>query len=193
MGDHERTPHNKYDVISMKTNFVLIRFGGTFRTLHFDKQSFLNTISSFTPYWYYKPTNAIHADSPRAYTSENILYLSTKDKSHLQCNGNDGSVVNGLRQPILHSFVLNKAPRCKVFSQPETTHFKKTFKCVLNAIKFYLEDDNHEKVNFNGETLTFNLQIFKISTIKGPFKTLNPIDIALVKNITLVQKTLLVR
>ena len=24
----------------------------------------------FTPYWDYKPTNAIHADSPAVYTSE---------------------------------------------------------------------------------------------------------------------------
>ena len=35
-------------------------------------------------------------------------------------------------------------------------------KSVLNTTSFYLEDDNHEEVNFNGETLTFTLQMIKI-------------------------------
>ena len=35
-------------------------------------------------------------------------------------------------------------------------------KSVPNAITFYLEDDNNEEVDFNGETLTFKLQMNKI-------------------------------
>ena len=35
-------------------------------------------------------------------------------------------------------------------------------KSVLNTITFYLEDDNNKEVNFNGETLTFTLQMIKI-------------------------------
>ena len=35
-------------------------------------------------------------------------------------------------------------------------------KSVLNTITFYLEDDNNEKFDFNGETLTFTLQTIKI-------------------------------
>ena len=53
----------------MKTKLSLTRFGGTFGTLRFDENSFLNTFLSFTSYWDYKPTNAIHADSPGVYTS----------------------------------------------------------------------------------------------------------------------------
>ena len=53
--------------------------------------------------WDYKPTNAIHADSPGFYTSDKILYLSTKGKIHFKCDVVDGSVVNGLREPILFS------------------------------------------------------------------------------------------
>ena len=39
----------------------------------------------FSPYWGFKPTNAIHADSPGGYTSDEILNLSTIDKIHLKC------------------------------------------------------------------------------------------------------------
>ena len=35
-------------------------------------------------------------------------------------------------------------------------------KSVLNTTTFYLEDDNNEEVNFNGEMLTFTLQMNKI-------------------------------
>ena len=35
-------------------------------------------------------------------------------------------------------------------------------KFVLNTVKFYLEDDDNEEVDFNQETLTFTLQMIKI-------------------------------
>ena len=80
----------------------------------------------------------------------------------MKCDVIDGSVVNGDRQPILFSFVLDKPSEYKVFCQPETIHNKKISKSVLNTITFYLEDDNNEEFNFNGETLTFTLQMIKI-------------------------------
>ena len=74
----------------------------------------------------------------------------------------DGSVLNGVRQPILFIFVLDKPPGYKVFCKPETIHHKKINETVLNTIIFYLEDDNNEEVNFNGGTLSFTLQLIKI-------------------------------
>ena len=74
----------------------------------------------------------------------------------------NGSVVNGIRQPILYSFVLDKPSGYKIFCEPETIHYKKTNKSVLNTITFYLEDDSDKEVNFNEETLTFTLQMIKI-------------------------------
>ena len=50
----------------------------------------------------------------------------------------------------------------KFFREPETIHYKKINKSVLNTIRFYLEDDNNEEVNFNQETLTFTLQTIEI-------------------------------
>ena len=80
----------------------------------------------------------------------------------MKCDCIDGSIQDGLRQPILFSFVLDKPSGYKVFCESETIQYKKINKSVLNTITFYLEDDNNEKVNFNGETLTFTLQMIKI-------------------------------
>ena len=47
------------------------------------------------------------------------------NKFHSKCDAIDGSVVNGIQQPILFSCVLDKRPGCKVFCEPETIHHKK--------------------------------------------------------------------
>ena len=102
MGDHEGTLQIEYNDISMKTKIILTRFGLTFGTSRFNDKSFFNTLLGFTPCWDYKPTNAVHADNPGVYTSEKNLIFSTIDKSHLKCDIIDGSVVNGIREPILY-------------------------------------------------------------------------------------------
>ena len=80
----------------------------------------------------------------------------------MKCDCIDGSVVDGVRQPILFNFVLDKPSGYKVICEPETIQFKKLNKPVVNTITFYLEDDNNEEVDFNQETLTFTLQMIKI-------------------------------
>ena len=162
MGDRERTLQIEHDDIIMKTKFNSFRFGATFVTLQFDKRSLFNTLLGFTPYWDYKTTNAIHAYSPGVYTSEKLLFLSTIDKLLLKCDVIDGSLVNGLRQRTLFSFVLAKPNGYKVLREPETVYYKKINKFFLNKLTFYLEDDNHEEGNSYQKTLTFKLQMTKI-------------------------------
>ena len=140
-----------YDDISMKTKLI-VRDG--IIVIRFNEKSFFSTILGFTPGWDYKHYNK--------YVSQKIVNLGSTNKIHLKCDVIDGSVVNGVRQPILYSFVLDKKPGYKVFSEPETIHYKKINKSVLNTITFYLEDDNNKEVSFNGETLTFTLQMIKI-------------------------------
>ena len=150
--------HVEYDDISMKTKIILKYIGDwkmfVLGTLRFDKTSFFHTLLGFTPYWDYKPS--------AVYTSDKILNLYSVNKIHLKCDIIDGSVINGVRQPILYSFVLDKKPGYKVFCEPETIHNKKINKSVLNTITFYLEDDNNKEVDFNQETLTFTLKMIKI-------------------------------
>ena len=80
----------------------------------------------------------------------------------MKCDIFDGSVLNGVRQPKLFRFLLDKKPGFKVFCEPETLHYKKIKKSVLNTTTFYLKDDKNAEVVFNGETLTFTLQMIKI-------------------------------
>ena len=124
--------------------------------------NFFNSLPRFTPHWDYKPTNAIHADSPGVYTNEKILNLIILDKIHIKSDVIDRGVLNRVRKPILYSFVLDKPPVYKFFCEPETIHFNKINISVLNTITLYLEDDNSQEVNFNGETMTFTPQMIKI-------------------------------
>ena len=80
----------------------------------------------------------------------------------MKCDAIDDSSQDGVRQPLLYSFVLDKPSGYKVFCEPETIHYKTLNKSVLNTITFYLDYDNNEEVDFNGETLTFTLQMIKI-------------------------------
>ena len=122
--------------------------------ISFDENSFFSTILGFTAGWDYKHYNQ--------YLSQKIVNLSSTNKIHLKCDCIDGSIQDGVRQPILFTFVLDKPSGYKIYSEPETKHYKKINKSVLNTIMFYLEDDNNKVVNFNDETLTFTLQMIKI-------------------------------
>ena len=103
----------RLDDVTRKTKLV-VRSG--IIAIRFDEKSFFSTILGFTPGWDYKHYNQ--------YLSQKIVNLSSTNKIHLKCDVIDGSVVNGIRQPILYSFVLDKPSGYKVFCQPETIHYK---------------------------------------------------------------------
>ena len=155
---HSEIIEIEYDDISMRIKIILkykdFRENFGLGTLRFDKKSFFHTLLGHDPYFDYK--------TPGVYTSNKILNLNTTNKIHLKCDCIDGSIQDGVRQPILYSFVLDKKPGYKIFSEPETVHYKKINKSVLNTITFFLEDDNNKEVDFSQETLTFTLQMTKI-------------------------------
>ena len=148
---HKETIQLEYDDISLKTKIIL-KFKNNEKslfaegTLRFDDTSCFHTLLGFTPYWDYKPTNSNRDAIPGVYTSNKILNLSSTNKIHLKCDCIDGSNQEGVRQPILFSFVLDKPSGYKLFCEPETIHYKKINKSVLNTITFYLEDDNNEEL-----------------------------------------------
>ena len=121
MGDHKGTLRIEYDNNSMKTKLVL----SPFAMLRFNEISFLNTLSGFTSFWDYKPTKTIHADSRGVYTSEKNFKLISIQKIHLKSDVINGSVVNGIQEPMLFSILLDKPHGYKVSSEPETIHFLK--------------------------------------------------------------------
>ena len=68
--------------------------------IKFDEKSFFSTILGFNTGWDYKHYNE--------YISQKIVNLGSTNKIHMKCDVIDSSVVNGLRQPILYCFVLDK-------------------------------------------------------------------------------------
>ena len=63
------------------------------KTLRFDERYFLHTLLGYTPYCDYKPSGV--------YTGDKILNLNTINEIHLKCDCIDGSIQDGVRQPIL--------------------------------------------------------------------------------------------
>ena len=95
----------------MKTKLVL-RSG--FIAKRFDEKSFCSTILGFNPHW----ENKHYIE----YINQKTVSSSGTNKIHLKCDVFDGSVVNGLRLPVLYSFVLDQPAAYKVTSEPETIH-----------------------------------------------------------------------
>ena len=123
----------------MQTKLV-VRSGNIAK--RFDEITFFKNILDFNHGWDYKNYNEN--------ISEKIINLSTTNKIHLKCDVINCSAVNGSRQPILYSFVLDEQSGYKVFSQPNTVHYKKIYKSVLKTITFFIEDNKNEEVDFNG-------------------------------------------
>ena len=134
----------KPDAISTKSVLT------TSNPIHFNSE--LNKVLGFT-----------QSDYPSGtHTSGKPVMIKTTDKVHLKCDCVDGSIVNGIREQILFSFNLSAPPGYKIIKEPTTVLYKLINKTRLNTIQFFLEDSNHNRVDFNGETLTFTIQIIKI-------------------------------
>ena len=116
-----------------------------------------------------KPTKTIHAFNTGVYTSDKTSNMNTINKINLLSDFINGSKVDGIGQPIFFSFVLDKPSVFKKFSEKQTILYKNINKSVLTTITFYLENDNNEEVNFNGEKLTFTLQEIKIQIRTSTF------------------------
>ena len=80
----------------------------------------------------------------------------------MKCDCIQGSIVNGIREPILYSFALSSPPGHKIYKEPRVKLFKKINKSILSHITFYFEDDDHKPVDFHGETINFTCQIIKL-------------------------------
>ena len=134
------------------------------QTLIFTNKSFFYTILRFTQS-HSHPLDDIEGFYqliPGLYKSDNPINITGIDKVHLKCNVVDGSIVNGVREPILYSFGLDQPPGHKIYKEPKVKLFKKINKSVLSHITFYLEDDDYKAVDFNGETISFTCQLIKI-------------------------------
>ena len=97
-----------------------------------------------------------------SYKSDKPINITGIDKIHLKCDCIQGSIVNGIREPILYSFALSSPPGHKIYKETRIKLFKKVNKSVVSHITFYFEGDDHKLVDFNNETISFTCQLIKI-------------------------------
>ena len=77
---------------------------------------------------------------PGSYKSDKPVNIIVIDEIHLKCDCMSGSTLNGIRQPILFTFALDKPPGHKRYKEPRDKLLKKINKSVLSHITFFLED-----------------------------------------------------
>ena len=134
------------------------------QTLMFTEKSFFYTILGFTQSRSY-PLDDIDSHYQiiaGSYISDRPINITGIDKIHLKCDCIQGSIVNGIRDPILYSFALSSPPGHKIYKELRVELFKKINKSVLSHITFYFEDDDYKSVDFNNEMISFTCQLIKI-------------------------------
>ena len=134
------------------------------QTLIFTKKSFFYTILGFTQSHSYPldDIDGFYQLIPGSYKSDRPINITSIDKVHLKADCIQGSILNGIRQPILFSFALDQPPGHKIYKEPKVKLFEKVNKSVLSHINFYFQHDDHKPVDFNGETISFTCQLIKI-------------------------------
>ena len=136
----------------------------TNQTLIFTNKSFFYTKLGFT-HSHQGPLNDIegfYQILPGSYKSDKPFNITGIDKIHLKCDCIQGSLVNGIREPILYTFALSSPPGHKIYKEPRIKLFKKVNKSVLSHITFYFEDNDYKPVDFHNETISFTCQLIKI-------------------------------
>ena len=134
------------------------------QTLIFTDKSFFYTILGFNQSHSYPLDNiqGFYQLIPGLYKSDKPINITGIDKGHLKCDCIDGSIMNGIREPILFSFALSSPPGHNVYKEPRVKLFKKVNNSVLSHIMFYFEDDDYKPVDFHNETISFTCQLIKI-------------------------------
>ena len=101
---------NTIDDIRIKSNLKIIQ------TLISTNKSFFYTILGFTQS-HQGPLNDIkgfYQILPGSYEGHKPINITGFDKFHLKCDCIQGSIVNGVREPILYSFTLSSPPEHKI-------------------------------------------------------------------------------
>ena len=134
------------------------------QTLIFTNKSFFYTILGFTRSHSYplEDIEGFYQLIAGSYQSERPINITGIDKVQLKCDCIDGSIVNGVREPISYSFALDQPPGHKIYKKPKVKLFKKINKSILSHITFYFEDDDYKSVDFNNEIVLFTCQLIKI-------------------------------
>ena len=95
------------------------------QTLIFINKSFFYTILGFIQSHSYPldDIEGFYQLIPGSYKSDKPVNITGIDKVRLKCNVVDGSIVNGVREPIVYSFALDQPPGHKIYKEPKVKLF----------------------------------------------------------------------
>ena len=146
------------DNVRLKSNLKINQ------TIIFTEKSFFYTILGFTQSHSYPldDIDGFYQLIAGLYESEKPINITGIDKIQLKCDCIQGSIVNGVREPILYRFALSSPPGHKIYKEHRIKLFKKINKSILSHITFYFEDDDYKPVDFNGKIISFTCQLIKI-------------------------------
>ena len=121
------------DDIRLKSN---LKFNQTFS---FTEKSFFYTVLGFTRSRFYPldDIDGFYQLIAWSYKSDKPINFTGIDKIHSKCDCNNGSIVNGVREPILYSFLLFPPRGHKIYKEPRIKLFQKKNKSVLSRITFF--------------------------------------------------------
>ena len=95
------------------------------QTLIFTNKSFFYTILGFTQSHSYplQDIEGFYQLIPGTYKSNKPINITGIDKVHLKSDCIDGSIMNGIREPILYSLSLDQPPGHKIYKEPKIKLF----------------------------------------------------------------------
>ena len=110
------------DDVGLKTNLK------TNQTLIFINKIFFYTLLGFTQSHSYPldDLDGFYQLIAGSYKSDKPINITGIDKNHLKCDCIQGSIVKGIREPVLYSFALSSPPGHKIYKEARVKLFKKS-------------------------------------------------------------------
>lgn len=96
------------------------------------------------------------------YSSDNIVNILNVNSVLVNCDLINGSYNNGEISPVIYSFFPNVKPGFKIVQNVDSPIYLKVNKTQINSITAWLTDQNNNKLNFRGETITIRFHLRKI-------------------------------
>ena len=118
------------DDVRLNSNLKIIQ------TLILTEKSFFYTIIGFNRSHSYPldDKDGFYQLIAGSYKGDRPINITGIDKVHLNCDCITGSIINGVREPILYSFGLSPPPVHKIFTDSRVKLFKKIYKAVFSHI-----------------------------------------------------------
>jgi hypothetical protein len=96
------------------------------------------------------------------YNGDQIINILNVNSVFVNCDLINNSYSNGVVAPIIYSFFPNVSPGFKIVRNVENPIYLRVNKSQINSVTTWLTDQDKNKLNFRGETITIRFHLRKI-------------------------------